>query len=466
MQRLFLRSFRAVQWFEEWIRHRFTPAGLLVLGGFFAGGLFGVDVHATLAYQILTLCMALLALGLAGSLLFRGRFEVTRRLPRFVTAGEPAHYVLTLSNHTHRIQRGLFVREQALGEPPSPEHFRKPRASRWRGRRALPVGYHRWLWHMFWLRGAYAVERPVPEVAPGESVEVEIPFTALRRGRVRLGRPVVGSVDPLGLVKTWVVAGPEASLLALPRRYPVRWVEPGGVRAEQRGAATPAAARGGSEEFMYLREYRPGDPKRHVDWKSWARLGEPVVKEFMGERLPRQALVLDTATDDPYGERFEEAVSVAASFVCPGASPQGGAQALELVLVGSGRPPLACAPGVAPPERLLEALACVEARPDSAFGEDSEAAARAVAGTGGCVCILLDWDAARRDFVRRLRGLGAPLLVLVVVELGRAARLHPGPMGDAPARFRALEVGGVAAGLAALAGGSPSARAVAAGGAS
>jgi uncharacterized protein (DUF58 family) len=53
---------------------------------------------------------------------------------------------------------------------------------------------------------------------------------------------------------------------------------------------------GQSEEFVSLREYRRGDPPRHIHWRSWAKAGKPIVKEFEDEFFVRHALVLDTFT--------------------------------------------------------------------------------------------------------------------------------------------------------------------------
>jgi hypothetical protein len=69
--------------------------------------------------------------------------------------------------------------------------------------------------------------------------------------------------------------------------------------------------------------------------------------------------------------------------------------------------------------------------------------ARRHAALSGCVVVLLGWDEARRGFVRRLSGLGLPVLALAVVEPGTAAFADPGGV-------RRLEVGRVAQGLAAL----------------
>jgi hypothetical protein len=59
----------------------------------------------------------------------------------------------------------------------------------------------------------------------------------------------------------------------------------------------------------------------------------------------------------------------------------------------------------------------------------------------GCVCVLLAWDAPRKEFVRALQQLGTPVLVLVVGEVPAAER--------AP-WLRVIDPARVAEGLAAL----------------
>ena len=70
----------------------------------------------------------------------------------------------------------------------------------------------------------------------------------------------------------------------------------------QEGGVALAANIGRSEEFVSLREYRHGDPVRHIHWRSWAKTGKPIVKEFEDEFFVRHALVLDTFTDEPNSE--------------------------------------------------------------------------------------------------------------------------------------------------------------------
>jgi len=60
------------------------------------------------------------------------------------------------------------------------------------------------------------------------------------------------------------------------------------------------------------------------------------------------------------------------------------------------------------------------------------------------------WDEARREFVRKLKALGVPVLVLVIVPPGPSQRLEPGPLSEEPDRFFVLEAGQIETGLAKL----------------
>lgn len=175
---------------------------------------------------------------------------------------------------------------------------------------------------------------------------------------------------------------------------------------------------------------------RHIHWKGWARLGEPVVREFHEECFVRQGLILDTfLPKDSPDACFEEAVSVAASFAY--AAPTG-AGTLELMFVGAEVYQVESSQGHGAADRLLEALACVEATPNHPFGRLQTAVLARASELSACVCVLLAWDDPRRELVSRLRHLGVPLLVLVLVD--GDVELDPGPMSDCPTRFKRLRV--------------------------
>jgi len=461
IRRLLFRNFRLIHPLDRWLKRRFTGAGKLVLGTMLAAALFGLDIRRTAAYQLFALALAALALAMAAAPTFRPRVRVTREFPRYGTVGEPLHYTARLVNLGRRPLRGLQMLEALAATAPTFEEFlraREPGAAR-RNFFDRRVGYPRWAWLMRMRRGAEPVERRLPDLPAGASVEVEMRFEPLRRGYVRSEALTLMRPDPLGLFRACVRVGGPASVLVLPRRHPVRWPDLAGTRPRGAGDTSLAAATGASEEFVSLREYRPGDPMRHLHWKSWARLGEPVVKEFQREFHMRQALVLDTVVPAGGAETFEAAVSAAASFAGAAPASQG---LVDLVLVAPGEHRFASGDGVARPDRLLEVLACVAPCTDTEFDALCRPVASACATLSGCVLVLLAWDEARRRLVASLRGLGVPLLALVVSDAQAAPALVPGPMADAPERLRVLRAGHLREDLAGLgvAGGAPAAGAM------
>jgi hypothetical protein len=64
--------------------------------------------------------------------------------------------------------------------------------------------------------------------------------------------------------------------------------------------------------------------------------------------------------------------------------------------------------------------------------------------------VLVAWDKARQEFIRKLRQLDIPLLVFVIVENERGKHMDPGPMRDDPQRFKVLVAGKVEEALAHL----------------
>jgi len=76
--------------------------------------------------------------------------------------------------------------------------------------------------------------------------------------------------------------------------------------------------RGFSVEFAEHRQYMPGDPLRHVDWKVYAKSDKFYVKEYEEETNLRAYLLLDTSASMGYGSggvtKFLYAAQLAASL--------------------------------------------------------------------------------------------------------------------------------------------------------
>jgi uncharacterized protein (DUF58 family) len=440
-RKFLFHNFHLVYRTDQWLKRRFTHAGMLMLGTLVLSGVFGINTRATNSYQLLMLVVAVLLVGALSALFFRARLRLSRRLPRFATAEQALTYTVSLKNEGKRVLRGLIVREVLAADPPSVADFLRwaePAGARrnWFDR---SIGYPRWASLMRWRRGASANELTLPDLPPGDRVEVRMRLVPHRRGFIRLRTVSISKPDPLGVFKALARAGRPESLLVLPRRYEVSWAELLGRAQDRIGGQSQAASTGGSEEFASIREYRPGDPMRHIHWKGWARLGAPVVREFHEECFVRQGLILDTFLPNECSRAcFEEAVSVAASFAY--AVPTGSGT-LELMFVGARVYQVESSQGLGAADRLLEALACVQATPNDPFGRLQEAVLHRASELSACVCVLLCWDELRRELVTRLRNLGVPLLVLVLTD--GEGNLDPGPMSDCPTRFKRLRVGRV-----------------------
>jgi len=183
------------------------------------------------------------------------------------------------------------------------------------------------------------------------------------------------------------------SILVLPKRYPLPQILLPGSRKYQRGGISLASSVGNSQEFVSTREYRPGDPVRQIHWKSWAKLGKPVIKEFQDEFFERHGLILDTFIEKSNYPLFEEAVSVAASFA---SQVQTQESIMDLMFIGSKAYCFSAGRGLAQTEKVLEILASVQQCTEKAFSSLTELVIGHVEALTGCICIFVQWNKERK----------------------------------------------------------------------
>lgn len=442
LKRYLFRFYRGLSGINLWFRQRFTPAGFLVLWGIVFSGVVGLDTSFTIAYQLFWFLLCLLLVSLAWALFSKGRFSATRQLPRFGTVDVPLTYTISLENNSRREQHDLLVNEQPPDPRPALAQFLntpEPNEEKrnWFDRLG---GHYRWRWL---LRKNAAFENSpaeVPRLAPSSSIALEQSLVPRHRGVLQLREVRVSWLDPFGLVRAGHRAAASQSVLILPRRFPVTPLDlPGDVKY-QPGGVTLASSVGQSEEFVSLREYRPGDPLRHIHWRSWAKTGKPIVKEFLDEFFVRHALVLDTFAQPGQDDLFEDAVSVAASFACTIPDQE---SLLDLMFVGPEAYCFTAGRGVAPPERMLEILAAVSPCCNHPFASLERLLLRHVAQVTSCVCVFLDWDEPRQALIRQLRFLGVPVQVYVLRATDSASPLDPRPVADCPACLHTVVAGKV-----------------------
>ncbi len=403
MQRFLYRLLRLLSGVRYWIQRHLTKAGLLLFFGLIVTATFGLDTTRSLAYQSFTLLLCLFILAVVGSLRFRPDVSVSRTLPRFVTVGEPFTYALAVRNLARKSLEGLLVREQeADPRPLLSEFLQAPDVSR---------GSACWSRLIASRKVALFEEVALPALPPHGEVEIRMAGIPLRRGKARLVGVTVARPDPFGLFKAQATVPAEGSFLILPKRYKVPDIQLPGTRKYQPGGVTLASSVADSEEFLSLRDYRPGDPLRHIHWKSWAKAGKPIVKEYQDEFFVRHALVLDTFADATSAESLEGAVSVAASFAC---SIDTQDSLLDVMFMEDKAYCFTTGRGLGGVERLLEILACIQPCLDKPLSELRDAVLARRASVSGCICVLLAWDGPRQQLVKDLKAAGLPVLVLVI----------------------------------------------------
>ncbi|MDQ4128235.1 MAG: DUF58 domain-containing protein [Actinomycetota bacterium] len=243
-------------------------AGVVTL---FVARLIGTTQFHQLAYALLALPLASLVLGVIGS---RGlRYSRVLPLGARITAGDPAKVSLLL-------ERSRFAAAKAgvVDRLPGPRSF----------------------------------EFPSPRGRLGSRIEAPLDFA--RRGVYELGPAEVRVADPFGLLGFARRFEQRMEVVVYPKTHDLWGFLP-------RGGNVDAGARGSrgrrGEEFAGLREYRRGDDRRHIHWKSVARTGELFVKEFSLQAPRRHTVVLDLRREGIRTQEteVEDAVSAAASVL-------------------------------------------------------------------------------------------------------------------------------------------------------
>jgi uncharacterized protein (DUF58 family) len=440
--RLVYLALRALSALQHLLRERLTQAGWLALGAGAAAAIVGVDTTQAMSFQAFTFLAALLGIALVAAPLFRARVAVRRELPRYATAGERLEYPVTIENRGPRALVGVTAVEALRDPRPTYDAWREAREPGEARRNAFDrrAGYFRWRWLIERRTPRPPQEVPLSALGPGRAATVKLALEPRRRGRLELAGLTLARTDPLGLIRGLVRADAPGHVTVLPRRYRLPPLALPGVRRYQQGGVALATSIGESEEFVGLRDYRPGDPLQRVHWKSFARTGRPIVKEHQDEFFERHALVLDTSTARGEDAAFEEAVAVAASFVYAIDTQE---CLLDLLFVGREVHAYTTGRGQLRAEHLLEVLAGLAPSRPEAF----EALANRVRAhqprLTSCIVVLLDWDAPRRAFVEALRGSGLEVRALLVCARDAAP-------AEPPAGVLVLHPGEVAAGLARL----------------
>ena len=153
----------------------------------------------------------------------------------------------------------------------------------------------------------------VPALGPGQVHEEPFAIPARRRGVISLGPVRSAMTDPLAAVSRKKLLSDVSDLFVHPR---VVLLEAGaiGFLRDIEGIATQNLS-SSDVSFHTLREYVPGDDRRSVHWRTTARTGKLMVRQFEETMRAHLLIMLSTVPDDYASpDDFELAVSVAGSL--------------------------------------------------------------------------------------------------------------------------------------------------------
>ncbi len=117
------------------------------------------------------------------------------------------------------------------------------------------------------------------DIAQKGETRIEIAASTRRRGRRPLGLITVFSRYPLGLFHAWSLVSLDTVCLV----YPKPSADARLSRAVGDAAHAQAQPVPGNDDFHGHRDYQPGDPPRHIDWKAAARGQKLYTKVFADE---------------------------------------------------------------------------------------------------------------------------------------------------------------------------------------
>jgi uncharacterized protein (DUF58 family) len=399
------RTFRQALWwyirFGSWTRRfadylwrfKLTHAGKWIVAAWFVSGAGVVGLQLAI-YQVFCALAALVGVAWTFGHLFRPKLDVKGSLPEKLVAGERAKAALSVSNHARRDAAAIGLIARDLGEALCP----------------LEIDEH------------------LLTVPAGGSVSFAVSIQPMRRGLYRFPDVVAFTAFPFDMLRIGAGRLAGSHVLVLPSFHRLGWFELASGERHQPGGVLLSSHVGECPEYVGNREYVPGEPIRRLDFRAWARLGTPVVKEYQEEYFSRVALVLDTHLSAPWndrkrsGEAFEAAVSLTAAIAD---ALSIGEHVIDLFAAGPELYVFRSGRHTAHFENLLELLACVDVCPNDPFDAIAPAVAEELAGISSAVCVLLDWDDSRRRFVRTIVESGCPIKVILVRSGAPGAPVDP-----------------------------------------
>ncbi len=255
----------------------------------------------------------------------------------------------------------------------------------------------------------------VPALKIGGTAHLHLGIRCSRRGTFAWGGFRVETDYPLGIARAYRNLKSKCSVLVYPGFTPLVKLNIPVGRRYQPGGVAMSSDLGESFEYIGNRDYREGDNVRDIDWIATARLNTPIVREYRDEYFLRVGVVLDTHIGSQNRqedlENFERAISVCASVSDYMARSD---YLVDIFAAGPNLYHLTAGRSLAYLEQILDILACVEDSPDEPFSVIEPELTDYLSRLTTVICVFMNWNENRRDFVHRLASQGTGVKVIIV----------------------------------------------------
>lgn len=262
-------------------------------------------------------------------------------------------------------------------------------------------------------------------------------LTALRRGHYPVGPIRVTLGDPFGLFRGAREFRSKSAITIYPRIYPLEGLQIplsqpfGHVRTRERAFEDPS-------NQAELRQYRPGDNPKHIHWKTSARMGELMLRQYEINATTPMIIFPDLSRDAQAGRPVagepstaETVIEVAASLAAYGARRN---LDVGLVCHGEARRAVNAGRGQRTFREIMEVLARVEANGRLTMEQVLELETAHLSGKSTLVIVTPRLSAGLADLLVRLRSRHQVMLVLLRKETFGHALREPEAQVAAPAQ--------------------------------
>jgi len=268
---------------EAKLRIGLTDASRMILRGI---GFVALAALIVPAFGVLSALVSVMLTALVVGFILRPRIEVSGNLPDRIIVNQTVHLRYLLKNIGRFPAYNLCLRFDALPE---------------------------------------AIEQVdngcvVSCLGSGETTEVTVTIRPGRRGYYRIKQPMCQSSFPFELFSFGRSRNDQDNLIVLPAFSLLRiFLDHLNPQAHS-GSSLLAGRTGAFPEYAGNRPYIPGDSRRRIDARAWARLAVPATREYHENLDNYAALVLDTGVSKALSplksdesKELEAAVSLCAS---------------------------------------------------------------------------------------------------------------------------------------------------------